>query len=132
MKMLIVEDEYSSRNLLQKYLANYGKLDFAVNGEEAVQAFVLGWKDKQPYDAIFLDIMMPGVDGQEALLQIRDMEKEMGVGPDEEVKIIMTTALSDPKNVIEAYYRGGATSYLAKPITKEKLLEELTNLGLIS
>jgi two-component system chemotaxis response regulator CheY len=46
------------------------------------------------------------------------------------VKIIMTTVLEDPKNVIEAYNKGGATSYLVKPVERNKVIEELDRLGL--
>jgi two-component system chemotaxis response regulator CheY len=43
----------------------------------------------------------------------------------------MTTALGDPKTVVEAFYRGGATAYIVKPIGKQKLLQELRNFNLI-
>jgi two-component system chemotaxis response regulator CheY len=42
----------------------------------------------------------------------------------------MTTALDDPKNVVQAFYKGKATSYIVKPIAKKKLLEEIEKLGL--
>ena len=48
-----------------------------------------------------------------------------------EVKIIMLTALNDPKSVFEAYHKGGATSYIVKPLDKQKLIEEIRSLGLI-
>jgi two-component system chemotaxis response regulator CheY len=75
--------------------------------------------------------MMPKTDGREALKQIRLLEKELQVPPSMEVKVIMTTALDDPKTVFETYYQGGATSYLVKPISKVKLMRELRTLGLI-
>ena len=87
---------------------------------------------KRPYDLICMDIMMPGVDGNEALKQIRQLEKDLGVPPALEVKVIMTTALDDPKTVIHTYYIGGATSYLVKPISKQKLIRELRTFGLIT
>jgi two-component system, chemotaxis family, chemotaxis protein CheY len=59
------------------------------------------------------------------------MEKEMGVKGSEEVKVIMITALGDPRTVVKAFYKGGATSYLVKPVDKGKLLEEVRNLGLL-
>jgi two-component system chemotaxis response regulator CheY len=74
--------------------------------------------------------MMPGTDGQQALKKIREIEQDMGIRGAEEVKVIMTTALDDPKTVVEAYYRGGATSYIVKPIGHKKLIEEIRLLGL--
>ena len=55
----------------------------------------------------------------------------MGLGPDEQAVVIMTTALEDAHNVDEALYRGGASSYILKPISVELLLEDLRKFGLI-
>lgn len=128
MRILIVEDDLISRMVLSKLLAPYGENDIATNGQEALQAFQAAWLEKKPYDLICMDIMMPAIDGQEALRQIRDLEKQWGVRGAEEVKVIMISALDDPKNVVEAYYQGGATSYLVKPITSAKLRAEIDKL----
>jgi two-component system chemotaxis response regulator CheY len=130
MRMLIVEDDFGSRRMMQKMLERYGSVDVVVDGEEAVEAFKLAWEGSSPYDVIFMDIMMPKMDGHEALKRLRELEREMGVKPSAEAKVIMTSVLEDPKNVIEAYYGGAATSYLIKPIDREKLEEELVRLGL--
>ncbi|MFH0724827.1 MAG: response regulator [Pseudomonadota bacterium] len=132
MRMLIVEDDPIAQKVMFKYLSAYGDCDIAVDGEEAVRAFRLAQKDNRRYDLILMDIMMPKVNGREALLQIREMEKNAGVFGSSEVKVIMTTALADPKTVVDSYYRSGATSYLVKPVEREKLLDELRNLKLIS
>lgn len=131
MRFLLAEDDFGSRRLLQVLLNPYGECDVVMDGAEAVEAFRLAWEDNQPYNAIFLDIMMPNLDGQEALRQIRSIEKELGIEGHGEVKVVMTTALEDPKNVVEAFYQGGATSYLVKPIEKNALKTELERLGLI-
>uniref|UniRef100_A0A7C4EJI2 Response regulator n=1 Tax=Fundidesulfovibrio putealis TaxID=270496 RepID=A0A7C4EJI2_9BACT len=131
MKALVVEDDFASRKLLQKILAPYGDADIAVNGLEAIEAFVHALNEGAPYDLICMDIMMPEMDGQTALKRIRAIEREKDIAPQDEAKVIMTTALDDPKNVVEAYYKGGATSYVPKPIDKQMLLHLLKNLGLI-
>lgn len=125
MRLLIAEDDFIARYVLNEMLAGYGQCDVVVDGAEAVQAFRIAAGENRPYNIIFLDIMMPNVDGIEALKRIRSIEKEQGVMPGQEVKVVMTTALDDPKTVISAYYQGGADSYLVKPITKNKLDEEL-------
>jgi two-component system, chemotaxis family, chemotaxis protein CheY len=132
MKILIVEDDFVSRRLLQKMLASYGNCDIAVDGAEAVQAFELAVKEGQHYDLICLDIMMPKMNGQEVLKVIRRVEREQEISAKDEAKIIMTTALDSPQNVIEAYYQGGCTSYLVKPIEKQKLIKTLQEYGLIN
>ena len=132
MKVLIVEDDFTSRKLLQSILSPYGECDVAVNGKEAVDAFSLALETGEPYDLICMDIMMPQMDGQEALRKIRSVEKEKNVPPQDEVKVVMTTALDDPKNVVEAYYKGGATSYIPKPLDRQLFIHLLRNLGLIN
>lgn len=131
MRALIVEDDFTSRKLLQKILAPHAECDIAVNGQEAVQAFRMALAEGRPYDLVTMDIMMPEMDGQQALKHIRQIEKEKGLRGAEEVKVVMTTALDDPKNVVEAYYKGGATSYIPKPIDKHMFLHLLRNLGLV-
>lgn len=132
MRCLIVEDDYISRTLLKELLSPFFECDIAVNGEEAVTAFTMSHESKKTYDLICLDIMMPVLDGQAALRKIRGIEKEMKIPPELEVKIIMTTALGDPKTVFSTYYECGATSYLVKPISRAKLLRELRTFGLIA
>jgi two-component system, chemotaxis family, chemotaxis protein CheY len=78
-----------------------------------------------------MDIMMPNVDGKEAVTRIRQMEVEFGIKGSSEVKIIMVTALGDPKTVVSSFYKCGATSYIVKPVIKKQLEAELKNLGLI-
>ena len=131
MKTLIVEDDFTSRLLLHTLLSRYGDCQVAVDGQEAVMAFTRAMEEKAPFDLICMDIMMPGMDGHEALQTIRALEKEREVPEEREVKIIMTTALDDPKNVVQAYYKGGATSYLVKPIDRGLLLQERSVLGLL-
>lgn len=132
MKALVVEDDFASRKLLQKILSPFGEVDIAVNGVEAIDAFSKSMEEGTPYDLICMDIMMPMMDGQAALKRIRSIEREKNIAPAQETKVIMTTALDDPKNVVEAYYKGGATSYVPKPIDKQMLLHLLKNLNLIS
>ena len=111
-----------------KLLAPYGSCEVAVNGAEAVEAFAAALSESAPYALVCLDIMMPELNGQEVVKIIRAKEKEAGVAPCNEVKILMTSALDKPRDVFEAYTRG-ATSYLAKPIDQESLYKHLTELG---
>ena len=130
MKTLIVEDDFTSRLLLQELLKSYGPSHIAVNGEEAVEAVNTALESGEHYDLICLDIMMPKMDGHVALRIFRDQEEARGIRSSEGAKIVMTTALSDIQSVMEAY-RNLCDGYLPKPIEKAKLLEELRNLKLI-
>ena len=132
MRSLVVEDDFTCRIILQRILINYGDVDIAANGVEAVEAFSTALKDGSPYELICMDIMMPKMDGQEALKHIRKIERENGIHASHESKIIMVTTLDDPKNVVEAYYKGSATSYIPKPINKGMFIQLLKNLNIIS
>ena len=131
MRVLIVEDDFTSRKLLEKILSPFGEADLAVDGEEGIRLFRRALDSVRPYNLVCLDIMMPGMDGQQVLKMMREMEKDEGIVPKHEVKIIMTTALNSPKDVIAAYYKGGCSSYLVKPIDKKQLLTQLKDYQLI-
>ena len=130
MKTLIVEDDFTSRLLLQEYLKVYGTLHIALNGEEAVEAVRVALEAGKPYNLICLDIMMPKMDGQEALKEIRALEAAKGIWSTSGAKVVMTTALGNMKNVHTAF-GNLCDSYLVKPIDKTKLLETLHQLALI-
>ena len=131
MKCLIVEDDFRARKLLQIHLSKYFDCFIAVDGDEAVEAFAEELVKGQPYDLICLDIMMPRMNGHEALKLIREAEQVKGIGGLDCTKIIMTTALGESKDVIGAF-REGCEAYIVKPIRKAKLLREVEKLGLIS
>lgn len=129
MKCLIVEDDFVGRKLMQKYLSDYGECDVAVDGEEAIEAFRLAMENELPYDLICLDIMMPNMNGHEALSTIRQIESEHGISGLDGVKVIMTTALGDSENVLGSF-REGCEAYIVKPVRKDAMLREIEKLGL--
>ena len=131
MKILIVDDDFMIRRILKDILSPLGDCDVVTDGSEALQAFRLAWEENAPYDLICMDIMMPDMDGQQSLREIRALEEKLEIEQTDEVKVVMVSALDDPKNVVQAFSKGGATSYIVKPIEKEKLLSEIRRLGLI-
>ena len=131
MKTLIVEDDFASRKLMHRYLAPLGECDVVVDGEEALEAFQIAINEKAPYDLICLDIMLPKQDGQEVLKEIRSIEEQHGLVGSDGTKVIMTTALGDAKNVLNAF-RSQCEAYLQKPISQEQLYRELRELQLLT
>ena len=131
MKTLIVEDDFTSRLLMQELLQSFGMAHIAVNGREAVEAVQIALQAGQPYNLICLDIMMPVMDGQQALKEIRKLEEARNIFSTDGAKILMTTALDDIQNKITAF-SGLCDGYLNKPIHKDQLLAELRELKLIS
>jgi two-component system chemotaxis response regulator CheY len=128
-KTLIVEDDFTSRLLMQELLRSYGSSHIAVNGEEAIDAVRSALDSGEPYDLICLDIMMPEMDGHAALREIRTLEASRGITSTHGAKIIMTTAVDDAQNIMRAFYEL-CDAYIFKPIEKAKLLHELENIGL--
>ncbi|MHC4316244.1 MAG: response regulator [Planctomycetota bacterium] len=132
LKILIVEDDFASFKILEEYLSEYGNCSVAVNGAETIETFKKALDEGQPYDLICLDIMLPEMSGHLALEEICRIEREYGISNSDSdgVKVIMTTAIDDPEDIIKAF-KEGCKAYIVKPITNEKLLAEMQKLGLI-
>ncbi|PCJ62875.1 MAG: response regulator [Planctomycetota bacterium] len=127
MKILIVEDNFVSRNLLVSMLSKYGVCHVAVNGQEAVNAFKESAEDQ--YDLICLDISMPIKRGLEALKEIRAFELKMKINTFDHTKIVMVSALDDKENITRAYSLN-CDGFLAKPIKMDELQKMLSTLNL--
>jgi len=129
MKTLIAEDDVTSRLLLEQLLREYGPTESADNGRQAIEAVSRALNLHQPYDLICIDIIMPEMDGQEALQEIRVLETKHGKNSGDGAKIVMTTVSRDKANIIAAF-RGQCDGYLLKPVGKAALLDCLKELGL--
>jgi two-component system chemotaxis response regulator CheY len=131
-KCLIVEDDPVSSQVLEKMISRYGAYEVVVDGRKAIDQFRQARDSNSPYDLILMDIMMPETNGLESVLAIREIEARMDIPLTQKVKVIMTTALDDPRTVMKALYESDANSYLVKPIRLQKLVDELRKLKLIS
>jgi len=131
MRILIADDDHICCQALMMYLALLGDVDTVGTGKDTVAAVRSALDENRPYGLIFLDIIMPDGDGQDALLQIRAMEAKRGIFGFKCVRVVMTTCLDDRKQVMSAF-RGQAEAYLMKPVDPAKLrevLREFTILG---
>jgi two-component system chemotaxis response regulator CheY len=124
LRVLLVEDDFSSRLLLQTFLSRYGACHIAVNGKEAVEAARSALERGLRYDLICMDIMMPEMDGREAVKRIRALEVEHGILSTYGAKIIMTTAVDDIKEVNRCFHEL-CDGYLLKPVDLNQLLEQM-------
>jgi len=131
MKCLIVEDDRVSSQVLEKMVSRHGSYDTADNGGTALELFRNAQGSDSPYHLVLMDIMMPAVDGLQSVLGIRQMEESLGITLSRRVKIIMTTALDDPRTIMKALYESDADSYLVKPIRLQSLEDEMRSLNLI-
>lgn len=130
MRILIAEDDFASRKFMLRFLSKYGECDITVDGEEAVEAFTMALDANEGYDLVCLDIMMPVLDGYQALKKMRDIEKEREIPEESAAKIIMTTALNEGRNVTKAFDLG-CVAYAGKPIDQEKFENVIRKLGLV-
>jgi two-component system chemotaxis response regulator CheY len=129
-RILLAEDDFASRLMLQTFLSRYGECHVAVNGREAVEAFRAAVELGQRYDLICMDIMMPEMDGREAVRQVRAMEEAEGTLSTYGAKILMTTAVDDVKEVI-ACFKELCDGYLMKPIDLGELLAQMKAFNLV-
>jgi two-component system chemotaxis response regulator CheY len=130
MKILVVDDSKTIRALVVQIMKEFGSCDIAEDGQQAVQIFNQALEDGWSYDLVCMDITMPVMNGQEALCEIRNIERANLIHYKDRVKIIMTTSETDVKNVQKAL-RGGADAYLVKPFKKEDMEEQLKILEMI-
>ncbi|MGL1861542.1 MAG: response regulator [Pseudodesulfovibrio sp.] len=130
MRALIVEDTLLNQEFLKMILTDWGECHVVESGEAAIAAYSDAL-ESEPFDIIFMDIMLPGMDGLQALEHIRALENKNGVRLGNETKVIVLTALDDDDKASRAYIHGQAISYLTKPIRQEAIEEELKKFGLI-
>lgn len=130
MRILIAEDDMASRKFLSRFLSKFGECDITVDGMEAIEAFMVSFDIGKQYDLICLDIMMPKLDGIKVLKTIREIEKQKGISEENQVKVIMTSALNELE-VVNNSFETGSEAYATKPINTEKFEEVMRKLNLI-
>jgi two-component system chemotaxis response regulator CheY len=130
MRCLIVEDCDFVREMMELFLIDYADTDSTSNGEEAVALFSRALADGRPYQLVCLDILMPGMNGQETLKKMRQVESAVGNAAQKTV-IIMTTAIDSREEMEEALWQGECTDYLAKPIILAELVALMRTYNLI-
>ena len=81
MRALVVEDESTNQFLLQTFLSQYGECQVVTNGKDAINAFRQALDAHEGFDLICMDIVMPEMNGDEAVLEFRTLESEKGVDP---------------------------------------------------
>ena len=112
--LLVVDDEAIMREILQSLLERQGcRVRLAATGKEGVELARAG-----TFDAVLLDMMMPGMDGLAALDEIAQL--------DEAPPVIMITAFGTARNTREAFKRG-AFDFIEKPFKNDDVLLVVRN-----
>ncbi|KGK97985.1 chemotaxis protein CheY [Methanococcoides methylutens] len=112
-KVLIVDDTAFMRKLLKNILfgAGFDIAGEAENGNQAVEMY----KELNP-DVVTMDIVMPDMNGIDALKQIKSFDKG--------AKVVMCTAIGQEK-IVKTAIKLGAKGYIIKPFQAPKVLEEI-------
>ena len=112
--ILVIDDEEIMREILQTLLEREGySVRLATNGSDG-----LDLARSLPFDAVIVDVMMPGIDGLQVL---QELHKQ-----DEELPVIMITAYASMENAIAAMKKG-AFDYITKPFKNDEVLVVLRN-----
>ncbi len=112
-KVLVVDDVSDNRILIKHYVNRMGlDVDMASTGEEGIQKIL-----STPYDVVLMDIQMPGMDGFEAVLRLRNSEYSGPV-----VALTAHAMKGDREKCLDA----GFDDYLCKPVTKSSLENTLS------
>jgi DNA-binding NtrC family response regulator len=114
-KILIMDDDVAMTNYLKVFLTQTGLYELVVVNDSRQVAQLL---EKEPFDIILLDMVMPNVSGMDILTDIHNK------GTD--TKVVVLTGISDVDLAVNAM-KLGAFDYLIKPVDEEKLLEVLDN-----
>lgn len=115
-RVLVVEDDADVRNLLLDNLAKYFIVTTASDGNEAMKEL-----ERQSYDLIVTDVMMPNADGWQLLRAVRKNPK-LKTTP-----VVMLTAITDDSKKVKALDEG-ADAYIAKPFHMDYLVAQCASL----
>ncbi|MCR4304344.1 MAG: response regulator [Gallionella sp.] len=112
--VLVVDDNLTVREFMKSKLAAFNfNVDYAESGEQAI-----GLTGQKYYACIFLDVIMPGIDGY----QVCKLIKSKRATP--KTTVIMLTSKDSPFDKIRGSM-SGCDAYLTKPVDEEKLLETI-------
>ena len=128
MRILIVDDDTPNRKLLTDIVSKLGECEAVAGGQEALSAFKKAWEDWRPFNLIFLDVLMPGMDGRQVLLKIRELERDKKISEQHQVRIIMVTGVSEEETVMDCL-KNGCDEFIVKPIDIKLAFEKIKKLG---
>ncbi len=128
MRLLIVDDNQKNAKLLKAILSPYGECESVEDGKAAILAFEKAWNDWRPFSFIFLDIMMPEMDGEQVLAYIRETEQNKKINHHHCAKIIMVSAHSDQELFSRCVQRG-CDDFIVKPFDKGIIIKKIIKHG---
>lgn len=130
MRILIVDDDIVGRTRLKTVLRKCGECVAVSNGEAAIAEFEKAHAEDVPFSLITMDFDMPGLKGTDVIEGIRAWEEEhKHTSMVEHIKIVMITGVQE-KEAVLASFKAGCESFLSKPVTRDRLIGALMDLGI--
>jgi two-component system, chemotaxis family, chemotaxis protein CheY len=129
-RILTIDDDYTSRTQTKALLSTLGDCDSAPNGRVGLDLFQLAHAERHPYGLVVLDVDMPEMSGLEVLKALREWEVQTdNFRQGRATKVLMLSALSDGRTVMSSY-TGGCEAYVVKPLSPAKLTKALSEVGI--
>lgn len=126
MRTLIVEDSLVNQEFLLMIMESFGECVVVESGEEGMQKVAGSLKTVKPFDLIFLDVMLPGISGIEALQHMRELERLESASP---AKVIIISSLEAEDLQAQGLVMDDSIAIMPKPIRPDIVESTLTNLG---
>lgn len=130
MRVLLLEDVKLLQKMVKNFLKDLAVVEITESGTSALRLFKESIEKNEPYDAIFLDVLIPDIDGLQVLKEIRKIESDNNIPAENRSKIVMVSSVTD-ENTVKRALTAGCEGYIAKPFSKDRLIAELKNLKLI-
>lgn len=113
---------------MELFLKPYGESVSASNGKEALEIHLKSLEEGDPFDVIYLDMVMPDITGIDVLASLRESESQKGKV--DGTPVIMLTGETDISHINMAK-SFGITEYILKPVEEERVIQGLERLDLI-
>ncbi|GFK93700.1 Chemotaxis response regulator protein-glutamate methylesterase [Fundidesulfovibrio magnetotacticus] len=126
-RFLITDDDEVAHAFLRHVLLALGEVSHAFSGQGAVEACGRALDEGRPFDVVFLDVLMPGMDGVQTLNAVQARHDEAGA---KRPGFVLATCLSLSTPPLDALPPGPHWTHLHKPFDRREALAALGVLGL--
>ncbi len=120
-KILLLEDDFTTRMIIDKLLAGICEVHIGINGVEGLEALEEAYIQKEPYAVILLDLLMPKMNGKTFLNQKELIEQKYSSIITKKSPVIITSAVSEKNDLVKTF-DDKFSYFLKKPIDRNNLL----------
>ena len=132
LNVLVVDDDAVIQFHLSQLLLPIARVRIVAGGRDALALVEESLHSGERFHCVFMDIMMPGMDGLEAVRALVSLLNERRVPLEQRPRIVMLSSANEPDIQVEALYGCGADYFLSKPLDGPALNIALAELGLVA